>query len=282
MKEPSPSVAVVTDSTADIPTAEAEALHITVVPAIITIEGKTYVDDGKEITREEFYRLMPTMSEPPTTAVPSSLAFEKVYQRLLDEGYQRILSIHVSGRLSGMINSANQAAQIFGDQIHIFDSGQFTLALGFQVMEAASAALAGMSFESVVETTRDAQDKVRLIALIDSMEYLKRSGRVSWLRAGLGDLLNVKLLVNVSDGIIEKIGLCRTRRKGIDQLDSLARSWGPLKRMAVLHSNLPDEAAMLAEQLRNLSSTPPLIVDITTVIGIHVGPNSIGLVGLCK
>ena len=282
MKELSPSVAVVTDSTADIPTAEAEALHITVVPAILTIEGKTYVDDGKEITRAEFYRLMPTMSEPPTTAVPSSLAFEKAYQQLIDEGYKRILSIHVSGRLSGMINSANHAAQLFGDQIHIFDSGQLSLALGFQVMEAASAALAGMSFESVVETTRDARNKVRLIALIDSMEYLKRSGRVSWLRAGLGDLLNIKLLIGVSDGIIEKISLIRTRRKGIDKLDSLARSWGPLERMAVLHSNLPDEAATVAEQLRNLSSTPPLIVDVTTVIGTHVGPNGIGLVGLCK
>ena len=282
MKELSPSVAVVTDSTADIPTAEAEALHITVVPAILTIEGKTYVDDGKEITRAEFYRLMPTMSEPPTTAVPSSLAFEKAYQQLIDEGYKRILSIHVSGRLSGMINSANHAAQLFGDQIHIFDSGQLSLALGFQVMEAASAALAGMSFESVVETTRDARNKVRLIALIDSMEYLKRSGRVNWLRAGLGDLLNIKLLIGVSDGIIEKISLIRTRRKGIDKLDSLARSWGPLERMAVLHSNLPDEAATVAEQLRNLSSTPPLIVDVTTVIGTHVGPNGIGLVGLCK
>jgi DegV family protein with EDD domain len=156
------------------------------------------------------------------------------------------------------------------------------MGLGFQVMEAASAALTGMPFESVLETALNAQEKVRLIALIDTLEYLKRSGRVSWLRAGLGDLLNIKLLLRVADGIIEKIGFIRTRRKGINQLLSLARSWGPLKRLAVLHSNIPDEAAELAEQLRDMSSIPPLIVDVTTLIGTYVGPNGIGLAGLCK
>lgn len=282
MKESIPSVTVVTDSIADIPTAEAEALNISVVPAILTIEGRTYIDDGKEISRAEFYQRMPSMSEQPTTAVPSPLAFEKIYQRLIDSGYKRILSIHVSGRLSGMLNAANQAAQAFGDRIHIYDSGQCSMGLGFQVMEAASAALTGMPFESVLETALNAQEKVRLIALIDTLEYLKRSGRVSWLRAGLGDLLNIKLLLRVADGIIEKIGFIRTRRKGINQLLSLARSWGPLKRLAVLHSNIPDEAAELAEQLRDMSSIPPLIVDVTTLIGTYVGPNGIGLAGLCK
>jgi DegV family protein with EDD domain len=282
MKESVPSVAVVTDSIADIPTAEVEALHISVVPAILTIEGRTYVDDGKEISRSEFYQRMPTMKEPPTTAIPSSLAFEKTYQRLMDSGFKRILSIHVSGRLSGMLNAANQAAQAFGDRIHIFDSGQASMGLGFQVMEAASAALAGMPFESVLETTRVAQENIRLIALIDTMEYLKRSGRVSWLRAELGDLLNIKLLIRVADGVVEKIGLIRTRRKGINQLLSLARSWGPLKRLAVLHSNIPDKAVEVTEQVRGLSSIPPLIIDVTTLLGTYVGPNGIGLAGLCK
>lgn len=282
MKESVPSVAVVTDSIADIPMAEVEALQISVVPAILTIEGRTYIDDGKEISRSEFYKRMPTLKEPPTTAIPSSLAFEKIYQKLLDSGFERILSIHVSGRLSGMINAANQAAQTFGDRIHIYDSGQASMGLGFQVMEAASAALAGMPFESVLKTTHNAQENIHLIALIDTMEYLKRSGRVSWLRAGLGDLLNIKLLIRVADGIVEKVGLIRTRRKGINQLLTLAKSWGPLKRLAVLHSNIPSEAAEVTEQVRGLSSIPPLIIDVTTLLGTYVGPNGIGLAGLCK
>ena len=155
-----PSVAIVTDSIADIPAEQVEALKISVVPAILIIEGQSYVD-GEEISREEFYQRMPTFSEPATTAIPSSIAFEKRYRKLLDSGYDRILSIHVSSQLSGMINAASQAAQAFNDRVRIFDSKQLTMALGFQVMEAAEASLRGESFDSVLEVVRSARDRVR-------------------------------------------------------------------------------------------------------------------------
>jgi DegV family protein with EDD domain len=276
-----PSIAIVTDSTADIPQTVVEDLKITVVPAILIIEGRSYID-GEELSREEFYRLLPTLSEPPTTAIPSPAAFEKEYQRLLNSGYDRILSIHVSHQLSGMINSVNQAAQAFGDRVHIFDSRQLTMALGFQVMEAAAASLRGESFESVLEILKSTRERVRLAALIDTLEYLKRSGRISWLRASLGDLLQMKLLVGILDGVIERIGITRTRRKGISQLLNHAKTWGSLESLAVLHSAIHEEAVAMAENVRHLSKNPPLIVDVTTVIGTHVGPKAIGFAGLCK
>jgi len=276
-----PSVAIVTDSIADIPSEQVKTLKISVVPAILIIEGQSYID-GEEISREEFYHRMPTMSEPATTAIPSSIAFEKEYRRLLDSDYERVLSIHVASQLSGMINAASQAAQAFNERVRIFDSKSLTMGLGFQVMEAAEASLRGQSFDAVLDVARSARDRVRLVALIDSLEYLKRSGRISWLRASLGDLLQMKLLVNVIDGVVGRLGIARTHRKGIIQLLSHVKSWGSLERIAVLHSAIPDEASAFADKVRYLCANPPLIVDVTTLIGTHVGPKAIGLAGLCR
>jgi DegV family protein with EDD domain len=278
---PKPSVAIVTDSIADIPAEHVESLNISVVPAILIIEGQTYVD-GEEISRKEFYQRMPTFTEPATTAIPSSMAFETRYRKLLDAGYDWILSIHVASQLSGMINAASQAAQAYDDRVRIFDSKSLTMGLGFQVMEAAEAALRGESFESTLEIVRSARERVRLVALIDTLEYLKRSGRISWLRASLGDLLQMKLLVNVLDGVVGRLGITRTHKKGVIELLSHVKSWGSLERLAVLHSGIPDEASAFVEKVRHLTSNPPLLVDVTTLIGTHVGPKAIGFAGLCK
>jgi DegV family protein with EDD domain len=275
-----PSVAIVTDSTSDIPEDHAEALDINVIPALLTIDGETY-RDTKDITRDDFYKRLPTMSKPPTTAVPSLVTFTETYQKILDSGIERILSIHLSTKLSGMLSVASQAAKSFGDRVLIFDSQQVSLGLGFQVMEAASGALAGLSLTEILDMLQKARERIRLIAMINTQEYLKRSGRVGWLRAELGDLLRVRLLVEVIDGIVERRGLLRTRRKALAELENITRSWGALKRVAVLHSDIPREAAEVAKRILHQSSLPPLIVDVTTLIGAHVGPSSLGIAALC-
>jgi DegV family protein with EDD domain len=181
-----------------------------------------------------------------------------------------------------MINAASQAAQAFNGRVRIFDSKQLTMALGFQVMEAAEASLRGESLDSVLEVARSVRDRVRLVALIDTLEYLKRSGRISWLRASLGDLLQMKLLVNVIEGVVGRLGITRTHRKGVNKLLAHVKSWGSLERLAVLHSAIPDEASTFADKVSHLSENPPMVVDVTTLIGTHVGPKAIGLAGLCK
>ena len=131
-------IAIVTDSTADIPLEEQDALNIVVVPAIVTLDGESY-QDGMEISRAEFYQRLPTLSSPPTTGAPSMQIFENTYESLLQSGIEKILSIHLPPSLSGMLSVATQAAKSFGDRIRIFDSGQVSLGMGFQVIESATA-----------------------------------------------------------------------------------------------------------------------------------------------
>lgn len=279
MTKDSPSVAIVTDSTSDIPPEDADRLNISVVPAILTIGGKSF-KDGQEITRQTFYEKMPSLLEPATTAVPSPGEFETVYRSRFEEGASHIVSIHVSSKLSGMFNSASQAAKAYGDRVHVVDSEQVSLGLGFQVMEAAIEALSGADLSPIVKTVRDARKRVRVVAMIDTLEYLKRSGRVSWLRAGLGDLLQIKLLLRVHEGEVEALGKARTRTKALKQLIEYAHDWGKLKRVAILHTAATEEARSIAETFPYSSQIAPLVVDVTTIIGTHVGPNSIGLAAL--
>jgi DegV family protein with EDD domain len=271
--------AILTDSTADIPVDQAETYAVTVVPAVLTVEGKSYID-GIGLTRADLYRRLPELREPPTTAAPSPLEFERAYARLLAAGYERILSMHLSSKLSGMVSIAAQAARKFGDRVRVFDSGQVSLGLGFQVIEAAGAALSNLPFDTILGAAQRARERVRLIAMINTLEYIRRSGRVSWLRANLGELLHIKILVELVDGVINRIDRVRTRHKALEELRGLVQSWGPLERVAVLHTAIPEEAATFAERLRQLSRTPPIVVDVTTIIGAHVGEGSIGVAAL--
>ena len=272
-------VAIVTDSTADVPLDEARALGITVIPAILTVEGQTFID-GESFSRTDLYRRMATLQGLPTTAVPSPARFASAYERLLSGGASSILSIHISEKLSGMLQTATQAAQDFGDRVRILDSHQLSLGIGFQAMEAAAAAVAGGSIQAVTQVARLARDKVRLIAMLNTLEFVRRSGRVSWLRANLGELLNFKQLIEVVDGTIKRLDRVRTRPRALEALHAIATAWGPLHRLAILHTAVPEEAAVLSGELSHLSATAPLVVEVTTVIGAHVGPESIGLAAL--
>lgn len=273
-------VAVVTDSTGDVPAAEADALSLTVVPALLTVQGRTYVDDGRSFSRAELYRQMAHLEGLPTTAVPSQERFTAAYESLLRRGASHILSIHLAGALSGMLQTAAQAARHFGDRVHVFDSMQVSLALGFQAMEAAAAALAGHSIQVVTEVARQARERARLIAMLNTLEFVRRSGRVGWLRANLGDLLNIKQMVEVVDGTIGRLDRVRTRSRALDRLRAMTLGWGPLHRLAILHTAVPEEAAALRDELAELARHPPLVVEVTTIIGAHVGPGSIGAAAL--
>ena len=272
-------IGFVTDSTSDIPAGLAEQHGIEVVPALVNLDGRSYVD-GCDLSRTEFYMLLPKLAETPTTSSPSVGSFQERYERLLRGGAQVVLSIHPPDRLSGIFNAARLAAQGFDGRVHVLDSGQLSLGLGFQVLMAAEAAARGALLDETLALVGSVGARVRLAALLETLEYVRRSGRVSWARAKLGSLLHVQPLIGLRFGIVERIGQVRTRAQGILRLTEMLDSWGRLERLAVLHTNAETAARGLLEQVRSRVPAAPLLVNVTTAIGTHVGPNGLGFVAV--
>lgn len=267
------TVAIVTDSTSDLPPDQLERYHIHSVPAVVVMEGRS-LRDGVDLSREAFYQALPTLNPPPTTASPSSGEFEALYRRLFAQGVQHVISIHLASTLSGIYNAARLAAQAFQDRVSVVDSGSLTLGLGFLAVEAAEAALRGETAERILAHIHALRSRVRVVALLDTLAYLYRSGRVSWARAALGEWLRIKPLVEVHLGEVLRVAQVRTRRRGVQRLLDHVRALAPFRRIGVLHTNAEAEARALAAAL----NLPPetLIINVTTVIGTHVGPNGLG------
>ena len=268
-------IGLVTDSTSDLPEDLIEKFNIKVIPAIINIGDNSY-EDGKGLSREAYYDLLPSLKQSPTTATPSVGSFETTYQDLLTSGTEHILSIHPPSSLSGIFNAARLAATVFGDQVKVLDSGQLSLGIGFQILAAAEAISRRTGIAEVIQIISSIKQRVRVLALLDSMTYIRRSGRVSWAKAVVGGLLNLKPLIDLRFGVVKRIGLTRTRDQGILRLKKDLNKKKPLERLAVLHTNAENDARNFLEDLNLKLPSSPLIVNVTTVIGTHVGPSGLG------
>jgi DegV family protein with EDD domain len=220
------------------------------------------------------------MASFPTTSTASVGTYQKLYENILSSGYDQVLSIHCSKELSGIFNAASTAANALEGQVVIVDSRQVSLGLGFQVLEAADAIAKGDSLKSILEHLNTLRSRVRVVAMLDTLEYVRRSGRVSWARARLGAMLNLKPFVEVLDGNVLSMGQVRTRRKGINRLVDQMRTTTAMNRFAVLHTNAKREALGILDQLAPDVLTPPLVVNVTTTIGAHVGPQGLGFAAL--
>jgi DegV family protein with EDD domain len=269
----------VTDSTADVPPDLAGQHGIEIVPAIVNIGSKSYFD-GIDISREEFYNRLPDLNPPPTTSSPSVGAIQERYEKLLRAGAEFVISIHPPNELSGIYNAARLAAEAFGQRVKVLDSGQVSLGLGFQVIMAAEAAAKGAILDEVTALVEDVRQRVRLAALLDTIEYIHRSGRVSWAVAKIGGIFRLQPLVELRFGIVHRLGLARTRLQGIERLASALYSWGPLERLAVLHTNAESAARLLLDDVKSKVTAQPLLVNVTTAIGTHVGPNGLGFAAI--
>ncbi len=275
------NIAIVTDSTADIPLEYIEQHQIQVVPNIMIIEGQS-LEDGIGFSRKEFYNRLPGMRSVPTTATASPGTYQQLYQEILAHGADQIISIHASSLLSGIFNAASTAAASFSGRVHVEDSEQLSMGLGFQVLKAAEAIGKGMPLNNVIETVRSIRQRVRVFAMLDTLEYVHRSGRVSWARARLGNLLHIKPFIEVKAGKVLSSGEVRTRRKGIERLKELLTNLGLLEGLAVLHTNAEAEAYQLIEEIKPDTAIPPMVVNITTIIGVHTGPNGLGFAAVIK
>lgn len=275
------NIALVTDSTCDLPSDLVAAHKIHVVPNILVMDGRS-VEDNKEFTRQDFYTQLPDMATFPTTSTASAGTYQALYEQLFNDGYDQILSIHCSDELSGIFNAVSIAAQSVAGQVMVIDSRQVSLGLGFQILEAIEVINQGASLDSIAARLQQIRMRLRLVAMLDTLEYVRRSGRVSWARASLGALLNLKPFVEVIDGNVLSIGEVRTRKKGIARLLEMMQSPKPLKRFAILHTNAEEDARRLLETLAPDMPTIPLLVNVTTAIGAHVGPNGLGFVALLQ
>jgi len=268
-------IGFVTDSTADVPADLAVQHGIEIVPALVNIGDISY-SDGIEISRETFYDRLPDLNPPPTTASPSVGSFQERYEKLLRAGADFVVSIHPPTELSGIFNAARLAAEAFDQRVKVLDSGQLSLGLGFQVIMAAEAAAHGAILDEVTALVGSVRQRVRVAALLDTIEYIRRSGRVSWAVAKIGGIFHLQPLIELRYGIIHRLGQVRTRLQGIERLVDALNSWGPLERLAVLHTNAESAARQLLEEVRSKVPNQPLLVNVTTVIGTHVGPNGLG------
>ena len=270
---------LVTDSTCDIPQDLVTAFKIHVVPNIVIVAGESIQDD-ENFSREEFYKQLPELTSFPTTSTASIGTYETLYTELLDSGFDRVLSIHCSKELSGIFNAASTAANAFDDKVTVVDSRQLSLGMGFQVLEAADALAKDLPLDRIIDYLNVVRDHVRVVAMLDTLEYIHRSGRISWARARLGQMLNYKPFVEVIDGHVNSMGQVRTRRKGIHRLLDELRTDVPMKRFAVLHTNSEVDAREMLALLAPEVPTEPLVVNATTAIGAHVGPQGLGFAAL--
>ncbi len=271
-------VRIVTDSTADLPAELATELGIVVVPLQVIFGSETF-RDGVDLTAEEFFRRLPEEEELPTTSQPSVGEFQQVYEGLAEKT-DHILSIHLSSGFSGTVGAAGQAAQTFtdGPQIEVIDSGTVSMAMGFAVIAAARAAQSGSDLDTCTRIARSILERQRLAVAVDTLEYLRRGGRIGRATAFLGGLLRLKPILTIRDGAAFPLSRVRTRKKALNELLRVCLEPGDIEEATVMFTTDPEDATFLTEELaRRYPGIPIHTGRIGPVIGVHAGPGLIGL-----
>lgn len=270
---------IVTDSTSDIPSDLAARLGIGVVPCYISIGEQSFLD-GVELSRQEFYERLPKYNPFPKTAAPGIEIFHETWRRAVENGATEILSIHLAASLSAVFNVATIAAQEMRDvPITVFDARQLSLGTGLQAIRAAQLAAAGHPVSEIVKLLDERIQRTHAMAVIDTLEFLRRGGRVSRIVSSLGSLLQIKPVMRVYNGQVHAERI-RTRKSAMEWMLNLAQTSAPLEELAIVHTH----ALTLAEELRNqvaqvLPGTPvSFCVEVTPVIGAHLGPEAAGFV----
>ena len=278
------AIKIVTDSTADLPKDLCETLGISTVPLNVQF-GETSYLDGIDIQAEEFFSMLSASDKLPTTSQPSPGTFLDHYSKLVGAGHD-IVSIHVSGKLSQTVNSAEIAKAKIEDSkssIIVIDSQQCSAGLGLIAIAAAKAAQAGATLQETVAIAEKAISKIGIFITLDTLEYLQKGGRIGKAQALLGSLLQMKPILTLLDGAIHPLEKTRTRAKAIQRMYSIAEEQQPFISAAVIHSASEDAALELEQHLGSLIKALPQeeqgIVytnSIGPVVGTHGGPGVVG------
>ena len=269
-------VKIVTDSGADLPEELTKELGITVVPLYIRFGEEVY-RDRVSISADEFYERLTHDPVHPSTTQPGPQDFLEAYQKLSADA-DGIVSIHISGKLSGTCNSALMAKDMLEGEcpVEVVDSETLTMSLGLIVIAAAEMAKAGESMDKIVEWVKQAIPKTYLFFLLDTLEYLKKGGRIGKAKALLGSILSVKPMLTMKDGELVPAGQARTRAKGMDKLFDFVENAGNIQDLAVVYNTTPDEAQNLAERLGSVFAKEKIrMARVGPGLGVHGGPGAI-------
>ena len=268
---------VITDSCSDITQEEAKTLGITVVPAYVRFGEEVY-RDGVDIDTNEFYHKLTTSPVHPSTAAPSPGDFVKVYDEAAQEA-DEIISIHVTKKHSAVYEAALVAKEIAenkGCRIEVIDSRGLTMWQGLIAIAAAKAAESGYNLQRVVAEVHKTIGQLRALALLDTLKYAVKGGRLSNTIFAIESLVNVKPLITLRDGEVRPAGLARTRSKGIDRLRALIRSALHIEDLAIVYGTTPDDAQTLADYACALfPNIVPRIARLGPALGVHAGPGAL-------
>jgi DegV family protein with EDD domain len=278
-------VAIFTDSASDLDPAEAAASGIHIVPLLVTFGSKTY-RAGVELSGPEFWERMVAPDAPfPTTAASSPGEFKDAYEAAFADGAEAIVSVHVAGTLSGTIKSAQIARDMLPDrEIHIVDSLGASMAEGILARMGVEMAEADHPASEIAETLEARAADMLMYVALETLEYLKKGGRISGAQAAIGTLLSVKPIIMVKHGVVTTAERVRTRSKARDRLLELITE-RPIERLAILHTIAPDVDQFRAELLRRLPDLDPGSVSVELVgpsVGPHLGPGCVGAAILYK
>ncbi|MFC2036805.1 DegV family protein [Chloroflexota bacterium] len=270
-------VRVVTESTADIPRDMVARLGIAVVPSYVVF-GKESYRDGVELDKGQFYEKLASTRAIPTTAAPPPGVYEKVYRQLAEET-DEIISIHLAAGLSALYSSAALAASSVSEaKIVVIDSEQVSMGYGWMAVAAAEAAQQGESLDQIVALVKGMKRRSWILAVLDTLEFVHRGGRVGWVQAMVGTLLQIKPIIQVRMSEVKLLERNRTLKRSLGQLMNLIQAMGPLERAIVLHADAPD----LAEQMADLLQTwapgwERLVGQAGVTVASHAGPGAIGV-----
>ena len=270
-------VRIVTDSTADIPREQADALGIAVVPLTVFFGNDAYLD-GVELDNAAFYRKLATSKDLPRTSQPTPASFEETYRRAIDEGADAILSVHLSAKLSGTYQSACTARDSIAESnaqvpIEVVDSQSISVGMSHAILLAAQEAHDGLGLAEIKARLLDQLARTRILAVLDTLEFVKRGGRIGGARAMLGNMLSVKPIISLKDGEVVPVEQPRTRSKAYARIAELLAASGNVEFVSIAEAS-DDVGQQLAQVIKTVYKGELPIYRLGGVLGTHTGPGT--------